>query len=137
MIWELFFSVYFGFFLLLKSYVFINNSITILAIVVLFWSLSIYIHPLYLNLSIDYSQLIVRKFYFRPANFTFDPQIRFAGNICNFCPDFWGRKVVECGIKSIFSPLQPIFVKLFSYCQIYIFYGFLACLEWYKITFKD
>ena len=33
--------------------------------------------------------------------------------------------------EKIFSPLQPIFVKFFSYSKIYIFYGFLVCLEWY------
>ena len=44
--------------------------------------------------------------YFRLANFTFDPQIGFAGKICNFRPDFQEQKVaiwVRCGIK-IFIP---------------------------------
>ena len=59
--------------------------------------------------------LSTRKFYFRPANFTFDPQILLLTRkfyfglanqicrkyICHYRPNFWGRKVailVGCGI---------------------------------------
>ena len=35
----------------------------------------------------------VTYYYFRPANFTFDPEIGFVGKICNFHPDFRGQKV--------------------------------------------
>ena len=37
-----------------------------------------------------------REFYFRHAKFTFDPQIRFAGNICNFRRDF---RVIKCHLS--------------------------------------
>ena len=61
-----------------------------------------------------------KKKYFRPANFTFDPQIVFVGNICDFRPDFRGQKVailVVCRINIIFEifSMNTQFIYFFSF----------------------